>query len=151
MTTIRDGFNDEAVLGDDLPLPPARLFERLAQVPGYTWDQTVHPTSRVCRFERVLTSRTVHPVPFELRSLVRTLRVDCAVRLLICASQACVRSTTQYRVRQCSISYPEPNNWYLSPLELESKFAETRCRPSGDAPSLEQYQRDRQRDLKCET
>lgn len=41
MTTIRDGFGDEAVLGEDLPLPPARLFERLAQVPGYTWDQTV--------------------------------------------------------------------------------------------------------------
>ena len=43
MTTIRDDFSDEAVLGEDLPLPPARLFERLAQVPGYTWDQTVRP------------------------------------------------------------------------------------------------------------
>ena len=32
-----DGF----ILGEDLPLPPAGLFERLAQVPGYTWDQSV--------------------------------------------------------------------------------------------------------------
>lgn len=28
---------------DDLPLPPARLFERLAQLPGYTWDQSAEP------------------------------------------------------------------------------------------------------------
>lgn len=28
------------VLGDDLPLPPHRLFERLAQIPGHTWDQS---------------------------------------------------------------------------------------------------------------
>jgi len=34
---MEDGF----ILGEDLPLPPARLFERLAQVPGYTWDQSV--------------------------------------------------------------------------------------------------------------
>ena len=27
------------ILGDDLPLPPQRLFERLAQIPGHTWDQ----------------------------------------------------------------------------------------------------------------
>jgi hypothetical protein len=32
------------ILGEDLPLPPARLFERLAQVPGYTWDQSVSET-----------------------------------------------------------------------------------------------------------
>ncbi|EAW09822.1 putative sensor histidine kinase/response regulator [Aspergillus clavatus NRRL 1] len=31
------------ILGEDLPLPPARLFERLAQLPGYIWDQTVEP------------------------------------------------------------------------------------------------------------
>jgi hypothetical protein len=34
---MEDGF----ILGEDLPLPPARLFERLAQIPGYTWDQSV--------------------------------------------------------------------------------------------------------------
>lgn len=28
---------------DDLPLPPARLFERLAQIPGYTWDLSSEP------------------------------------------------------------------------------------------------------------
>lgn len=31
----------EDILGDDLPLPPARLFERLAQIPNYTWDRSV--------------------------------------------------------------------------------------------------------------
>ncbi|KAJ9293720.1 hypothetical protein DTO271G3_7602 [Paecilomyces variotii] len=31
------------ILGEDLPLPPARLFERLAQLPGYVWDQTIEP------------------------------------------------------------------------------------------------------------
>jgi predicted ATPase len=30
-------------LSDDLPLPPARLFDRLSQLPGYTWDQSVEP------------------------------------------------------------------------------------------------------------
>ena len=29
------------VLGDDLPIAPARLYERLAQVPHYTWDKSV--------------------------------------------------------------------------------------------------------------
>lgn len=32
---------DDKVLGEDLPLPPARLFERLAHVPNYTWDRSV--------------------------------------------------------------------------------------------------------------
>ena len=30
-------------LGEDLPLPPSRLFERLAHLPGYTWDQSTEP------------------------------------------------------------------------------------------------------------
>lgn len=34
---------EDTALLDDLPLPPARLFERLAQLPGYTWDQSVEP------------------------------------------------------------------------------------------------------------
>ncbi|CAG8100927.1 unnamed protein product [Penicillium salamii] len=29
--------------GEDLPLPPARLFERLSQLSGYTWDQAIEP------------------------------------------------------------------------------------------------------------
>ncbi|KAL1969582.1 hypothetical protein VTN77DRAFT_8135 [Rasamsonia byssochlamydoides] len=36
-------MEDHHVLGEDLPLPPARLFERLALLPGYTWDQTIEP------------------------------------------------------------------------------------------------------------
>jgi hypothetical protein len=32
---------DDSILGEDLPLPPMRLFERLASVPNYTWDQSV--------------------------------------------------------------------------------------------------------------
>lgn len=36
-------MEDSTLLGDDLPLPPARLFERLGQLPGYTWDQSVEP------------------------------------------------------------------------------------------------------------
>jgi hypothetical protein len=34
-------WENEHILGDDLPLPPARLFERLAHIPNYTWDQSV--------------------------------------------------------------------------------------------------------------
>lgn len=34
-------MEDGLILGEDLPLPPARLFERLAQIPGYTWDHSV--------------------------------------------------------------------------------------------------------------
>ena len=29
--------------GDDLPTAPLRLFERLAQIRGYSWDQTIQP------------------------------------------------------------------------------------------------------------
>lgn len=36
-------MEENHILGEDLPLPPARLFERLAQLPGYTWDQTIEP------------------------------------------------------------------------------------------------------------
>jgi hypothetical protein len=79
MTTIRDGLNDEVVLANDLPLPPTRLFERLAQVPGYTWDQTVHLTGSVACIEPALTFGTVYTVPLELRSLVRTIHIYCLV------------------------------------------------------------------------
>lgn len=34
-----DGFDS---LGDGSS-PPSRLFERLAQIPGYTWDQSIKP------------------------------------------------------------------------------------------------------------
>lgn len=36
-------MEDSFVLGEDLPLPPARLFERLSLLPGYTWDQSAEP------------------------------------------------------------------------------------------------------------
>ncbi|KAL3496895.1 hypothetical protein BJX62DRAFT_232091 [Aspergillus germanicus] len=36
-------MDDSHILGEDLPLPPARLFQRLAQLPGYTWDQSIEP------------------------------------------------------------------------------------------------------------
>lgn len=39
-------MEDNNVLGEDLPLPPAGLFERLAHIPGYTWDQSVRMFSR---------------------------------------------------------------------------------------------------------
>src|SRR5436190_2726269 len=31
------------ILGDDLPLPPKGLFDRLSQIPGYTWDLAFDP------------------------------------------------------------------------------------------------------------
>lgn len=34
---------EDHILGEDLPLPPARLFERLSELPGYTWDQSSEP------------------------------------------------------------------------------------------------------------
>ncbi|KAJ5158598.1 CheY-like superfamily [Penicillium coprophilum] len=36
-------MEESTLFGEDLPLPPARLFERLGQLPGYTWDQTIEP------------------------------------------------------------------------------------------------------------
>ncbi|KKZ67766.1 hypothetical protein EMCG_06532 [[Emmonsia] crescens] len=36
-------MDDSHILGEDLPLPPGRLFERLAQLPGYIWDQNLKP------------------------------------------------------------------------------------------------------------
>ncbi|RMD43729.1 hypothetical protein DV735_g1398, partial [Chaetothyriales sp. CBS 134920] len=33
----------DRILGDDLPLAPARLFARLAHVPNYTWDHSLSP------------------------------------------------------------------------------------------------------------
>ncbi|KAJ5887929.1 hypothetical protein N7495_007970 [Penicillium taxi] len=36
-------MEESILLGDDLPLPPARLYERLGQLPGYTWDQSTEP------------------------------------------------------------------------------------------------------------
>ncbi|KAJ9619085.1 uncharacterized protein PV06_02509 [Exophiala oligosperma] len=33
----------DEVLGEDLPLPPTKLYERLAQVPNYTWDRSFTP------------------------------------------------------------------------------------------------------------
>ncbi|KAL2427946.1 Peroxide stress-activated histidine kinase mak3 [Exophiala dermatitidis] len=33
----------EDILGDDLPLAPTRLFERLSQIPNYTWDRSFAP------------------------------------------------------------------------------------------------------------
>ena len=36
-------MEESHLLSDDLPLPPTRLFERLGQLPGYTWDQSVEP------------------------------------------------------------------------------------------------------------
>ena len=32
------------MLGADLPLIPEKLFERLAQIPGYVWDESVRPS-----------------------------------------------------------------------------------------------------------
>lgn len=31
----------DEVLGDDLPLAATRLFDRLNQIPNYTWDKSV--------------------------------------------------------------------------------------------------------------
>ncbi|EER42214.1 sensor histidine kinase/response regulator [Histoplasma capsulatum H143] len=36
-------MDDSLILGEDLPLPPERLFERLSQLPGYIWDQNLRP------------------------------------------------------------------------------------------------------------
>ncbi|KAJ5760997.1 hypothetical protein N7520_008153 [Penicillium odoratum] len=36
-------MEENHLLSDDLPLPPARLFERLGNLPGYTWDQSIEP------------------------------------------------------------------------------------------------------------
>jgi len=35
-------------VGEELPVPPARLFERLAHIRGYIWDQSQKPFHSVC-------------------------------------------------------------------------------------------------------
>lgn len=40
--------NDEP--GHDHLLPPHRLFERLTQISGYTWDQSIEPFHSVGPF-----------------------------------------------------------------------------------------------------
>jgi hypothetical protein len=53
-------MEDGLILGEDLPLPPTRLFERLAQIPGYTWDQSVRAID--LRSDRLLTGHfSLHP------------------------------------------------------------------------------------------
>ncbi|KAI5299583.1 hypothetical protein KEM55_001989, partial [Ascosphaera atra] len=37
-------MKESRILGEDLPLPPECLFERLAQIPDYCWDTTIEPT-----------------------------------------------------------------------------------------------------------
>jgi hypothetical protein len=53
-----DGF----ILGEDLPLPPAGLFERLAQVPGYTWDHSDAKFS-LCPSTQHTTTGVLLPLP----------------------------------------------------------------------------------------
>lgn len=36
-------MDESRILGEDLPLPPERLFERLGHISGYTWDQSIEP------------------------------------------------------------------------------------------------------------
>ncbi|KAJ5594780.1 uncharacterized protein N7459_000988 [Penicillium hispanicum] len=36
-------MEESHLLGEDLPLPPTRLYERLGQLPGYTWDPSIEP------------------------------------------------------------------------------------------------------------
>ena len=51
-----DGFD---ILGDG-PSPPSRLFERLAQIPGYTWDQSIKPYHSVSTQQQLLLLNTMH-------------------------------------------------------------------------------------------
>ncbi|EPS29906.1 hypothetical protein PDE_04856 [Penicillium oxalicum 114-2] len=36
-------MDESHLMGDDLPLPPTRLFERLGHLPGYKWDLSIEP------------------------------------------------------------------------------------------------------------
>jgi hypothetical protein len=36
-------MGDSVALGDDQLDPPARLYERLRQIPGYEWDESREP------------------------------------------------------------------------------------------------------------
>lgn len=46
---------------EELPAPPSHLFERLALIPGYTWDQSIDP------FHSVSPMFTLH---MDVRSLI---------------------------------------------------------------------------------
>ena len=36
-------MEDNDDYGEERDLPPSKLFERLAQLSGYTWDQSIEP------------------------------------------------------------------------------------------------------------
>ena len=39
--------------GGQILLPPPRLYERLAQLSGYTWDQSIQPFHSVSNFREM--------------------------------------------------------------------------------------------------
>ncbi|TQV95001.1 sensor histidine kinase/response regulator [Cordyceps javanica] len=47
----------------DPPPPPPRLFERLRQIAGFTWDESIHPIHSTYDYWYVFGTRLVHQVP----------------------------------------------------------------------------------------
>jgi len=57
---------------EELPVPPPHLFERLAQIPGYTWDHDIDPFHSVSHSHFTLSLHVRFLIPAfqtELRQL----------------------------------------------------------------------------------
>ena len=54
------------LLGDDLPIMPERLFERLAQLPGYVWDETVCGSMYVVEDSEFANFKPARAIPLNL-------------------------------------------------------------------------------------
>ncbi|KAJ5674086.1 hypothetical protein N7462_009525 [Penicillium macrosclerotiorum] len=61
-------MEESHIISEDLPLPRSRLFERLGNLPGYTWDQSVEPFHstynhwHICGFRHAIESDLSTPV-----------------------------------------------------------------------------------------
>ncbi|KAJ5174443.1 uncharacterized protein N7482_000320 [Penicillium canariense] len=63
-------MEESELIGDDLPLPPARLFERLSHLPGYTWDQSIEPFHSTYNHWHICGSR--HAVEYDISTPIAT-------------------------------------------------------------------------------
>lgn len=63
-------MEQSSFLGDELPRPPPRLFERLSQLPGFTWDQSVEPFHSTYNYWHVLGFR--HTLDSDLSTPIAT-------------------------------------------------------------------------------
>jgi hypothetical protein len=113
---------EDSVLGEDLPLPPSRLFERLAHVPNYTWDHSFQPFHST--YDNWYVEAGSHPV----------LAMANMMSL-----QASLWHITQPRPRD-TFDLVEHHHWTIWSLWISPGLSSNRPSTFATAQPLEQYQ-----------